>query len=422
MGSWHQASVLSACFADLGHEVTGVVDDEATAQALNDGVPPVYEPGLEMLVRQNLRAGRLRYSTSYEHALEATEFCFLSIDTPVGPGDESDLEPIFESANRIFRAARGSLILCVTAQVPVGTCHRLGETANAANPTRKIEITYVPEFLRLGSALDTFRQADRFVIGADDPTVAERVAKLYRPLNRPIVMTRLETAEMSKHASNAFLATSISFINEIADLCEVTGADVTTVAEVMKLDRRIGPHAFLAAGLGYAGGTLGREIRALHHVGERHQMATGLLDAVHEVNDRRIPRLLERIDQICGGLSRKRVAVLGLTYKSGTSTLRRSAALQLIDQLLAAGATASAYDPLARGAELVNPGFEFCTDLRAAISDSDLLVLVAPWPGMSATDIAGCGPTMRRAVILDSGNFISPSELPGFEYHGVGRR
>lgn len=423
VGGWHQATVVSACFADLGHDVTGIADDAGTVQGLNAGQPPVYEPGLTDLLRRNLGAGRLRYTTSYADGLRDAEFVFLSIDTPVEVGDESDLEPVLHAAERIFASASGPFTLCVTSQVPVGTCKSLSDATRTLTPGVEIAVTYVPEFLRLGTALDTFRNADRFVIGADDPAVADRVARLYQPLERPILLTDLHTAEMGKHASNAFLATSISFINEIADLCEVTGADATQVAEIMKLDRRIGPHAFLSAGLGYAGGTLGREVRALHHLGERHQVDTSLVDAAQQVNAQRVGRLFERIRQLLGPLAGQNIAILGLTYKSGTSTLRRSAALELIDSLLAEGADVRAFDPLASGRELDRPAFTVCSDLASAARGASLLVLIAPWPGMTATELAECRAIMKTPKIMDSGNFLSAESLAaaGFEYHGVGR-
>jgi UDPglucose 6-dehydrogenase len=238
-----------------------------------------------------------------------------------------------------------------------------------------------------------------------------------------MLRTGLNTAEMGKHASNAFLATSISFINEIANLCEVTGADAMQVAEIMRLDRRIGPHAFLSAGLGYAGGTLGREIRALHHLGERHQVDTSLVDAAQQVNAQRVGRLVERIRRLLGPPSGQTIAILGLTYKSGTSTLRRSAALDLIDRLLAERADVRAFDPLARGQELVKPAFTVCSDLASAARGASLLVLIAPWPGLTTTELAECRAIMKTPKIMDSGNFLPAQSLvaAGFEYAGVGR-
>lgn len=424
VGSWHQASVVSACFAELGNQVTGIGEDAREVKALNSGQAPVFEPGLDGMIRRNCEAGRLRYSTNYAEGLRHAEFVFLCIDTPVGPDDESNLTPIVKAAEQIARNASGSFVLCVSAQVPIGTCDRLATMVAQVQPQYRIPVVYVPEFLRLGTAIQLFMEADRFVIGADDPDVAARVASLYGPLARPVFLTDVRSAEMGKHASNAFLALSISFINQIADLCERTGADVTQVAQILKLDRRIGPHAFLNAGLGYAGGTLGREIKALHHIGEANGVDTTLLDAIDQVNARRVPALVERIKQFLPDVRGQHVGVLGLTYKPGTSTLRRSSALELIDLLQNEGATVAAFDPLARLEEMAEqPSFEICQDPVAAAEGASALVLVSPWKGMGEFDFSACARVMQRALLFDTGNYLSPSEVhaSGMAYVGVGR-
>jgi UDPglucose 6-dehydrogenase len=424
VGGWHQASVLSACFAELGHTVTGIADDALAVDRLNQGCAPVHEPGLDRLLRRNIEAGRLSYTTSYTDALKAVDFVFLSIDTPVGKDDDSDLASIFGAAEQIAKHAAAGFTLCVTAQVPVGTCDMLGEIMSLHRGGPVVSTVYVPEFLRLGDALRTFREPDRTVIGADDAAAADRVASLYAPLRRPIHRTTVRSAEMAKHASNAFLATSISFINEIADLCEVAGADLTEVAAIMKLDRRIGKDAFLSAGVGYAGGTLGRETRALRGLGNEHGTRTDLLDAVDLVNSRRVERVAKRVRSIHPQLKGLRVGVLGLTYKAGTSTLRRSAALELIRLLVEGGAAVAAFDPLARWDEQEGlPPFHSCNDPLAAAADASALVLVAPWPDMDQYDFRPCVRVMRSPVLVDTGNFLSPAAMAsaGFQYFGVGR-
>ena len=424
IGAWHQASVVSACFADMGHRVRGIGDDAAAVAGLGAGRAPVYEPGLDAMLERNLKAGRLRYTTSYAEGLKDADFAFVCIDTPVGPDDESDLTSIYRAVDSIAAYASNSFILCVSAQVPVGTCAQLVQTLAERQPDYSIPVVYVPEFLRLGSAIQTFREADRFVIGADDPEHAARVASLYEPLGRPIRITDVRSAEMAKHAANAFLAMSISFINQIADLCEHTGADVTEVAEILKLDRRIGPYAYLSAGMGYAGGTLGREIRALRQLGKQHTVDTGLLDAVEQINSRRVLTLLRRLKQVYPVLGGVRVGVLGLTYKPGTSTLRRSAALELIDLLLAEHATVAAFDPLARLSELPEPPpFQIYDDPMEVAQDASVLVLVAPWADIDQFDFSACAKAMKQPVLLDTGNFLSPANITGagFTYMGVGR-
>ena len=424
-GLWHQGSVLSGCLADVGHRVRGVGSDPRVVAALQAGEPPVHEPKLPGVLRRNLRAGRLKYTTDYVEALAGAEFAYLAIDTPVDANDRSDLSSIFEAARAVGRAMSGNLVLCVTAQVPVGTCERLAEVVQEQRPRGVCEVVYVPEFLRLGTAVDAFRLADRFVIGAENRLVAERVAALYAPLARPTLFTTVRSAEMAKHACNTFLAASISFINEIADLCDAVGADALEVVGAMKLDRRIGRRAFLSPGLGFAGGTLGREVRALQQVGQEHNRATALMDATMSVNITRARLVGQRLRTVYASLAGLRVSVWGLTYKPGTSTLRRSVALEMIDDLLAQGATVRAFDPLANLGELPEaPRFTVCGDAYLAAEGSDALVLVTEWAGLRDLDLDRVRSSMRRPVFVDTGNVFDPIEMgcSGFVYFGVGRR
>jgi len=424
VGLWHQASVVSACLADLGHAVRGVGPEADVVANLNQGHAPLYEPGLDDLIQRNLDAGRLRYTTDYADALRGADVAYLAIDTPVGPDDESDLASIEEAARSIGRAMSGPLTLIVSAQVPVGTSGRLAELIRAEQPDAHLDVVYVPEFLRLGTAIETFRQADRFVVGADDPAVAERVADLYRPLGRPILVTGLRSAEMGKHASNTFLATSISFINEIADLCDEAGADATQVAQILKLDRRIGPYAFLSPGLGFAGGTLGREIRALQKLGQRTGRQTLMMDAVMAVNQSRARFVGQRLGKIYDSLDGLVVGILGLTYKSGTSTMRRAISLEIIQDLVGQGVAVRAYDPLANLDEVSDrPPFERSPDPYTAAQGADALVLVTEWDTIGDLDFERLRAAMRRPVLIDTRNLFDPARMRtvGFVYASVGR-
>jgi UDPglucose 6-dehydrogenase len=424
VGDWHQASVVAACFAELGNEVVGITTSEEAAQRLGAAEAPVHEPGLDELLRSGLSLGRLRFSTDHRDGLAGADFALLAIDTPVGDRDESDLAPIFEQAGLVAEHASGPFVLCVTSQVPVGTCEDIAAVVQKRQPGHRISVAYVPEFLRLGAALHTFREADRWVVGCDDPAVAARVAELYEPLGRPIHRVGRRSAEMAKHACNAFLATSISFINQIADLCEATGADVGEVVQILRLDQRIGPRAYLSPGLGYTGGTLGREVRALQHLGAAHGVATDLFDSVDAVNARRVGGPVDRLRRLHGGLAGLRIAILGLTYKPGTSTLRRSPAIQLAALLQREGASVVAFDPLARldGDGLI-PGLELAADPVAAATGADSLVLVSPWQGIEEVDMRSWVRVMKRPVLVDTGNFIpaAHAEGAGLRYVGVGR-
>lgn len=416
IGSWHQSSVLCGSFAEMGHQVVGIADEPALSGLLA-GHAPVHEPGLDVLLDQMIKAGRLHFTKSYTEGLRGADFAFLSIDTPVGANDDSDLEPIWRAVDEIAAVALDGLTVIVTSQVPVGTSEQIAERLGS-----RMQVAYVPEFLRLSTALETFRRADRFVIGADDPEVAAQVAAIYEPLRRPIHVTDIRSAEMGKHASNAWLATSVSFINQIADLCEQVGADVTEVAAVMKLDRRVGPNAFLSAGVGYAGGTLGREIRALQKLGVSNGVSTDLFDAVDAVNQRRMSHIMNRVRAIQPVLNDVPIAVFGLTYKAGTSTLRRSASLTLINELTTAGARVSAYDPLAQLDEVGDlPQFTLHRDPEGAIREASALILMARWPQELTPRHAA--ELMARPAVVDTGNHLDPTVArdSGLEYSGIGR-
>jgi UDPglucose 6-dehydrogenase len=410
IGSWHQAIVYGATFAGLGHSVVGVCDSDDTARRLNAGEPVVFEPGLRMLLRRQIRARRLRYTTSIEQGLDRAAFAFISIDTPIGDDDAPNVRPVIEAARQIAAARRGDLTLCVTAQVPVGTSHRLFEIVTRGHSGRyRTALAYVPEFLRLGTAIASIRRADRIVVGSDDPQVARRVAALYAKLRRPVFITDVLTAEMSKHAANAFLATSISFINEVADLCERTGADAHGVAQIMKADRRIGPHAFLSPGLGFAGGTLGRDLRALQATGRELRVATRLPDAALEINAARARHVIERLTRELDTFSGRQIAFLGLAYKPGTSTLRRAIALDIAQRIRAAGARVVAFDPLAEG---VNPALlERAASPYDAAHGADALMLLTEWTGLARLDWRRIARAMRGRLVVDTRGLLDAAAL-----------
>jgi UDPglucose 6-dehydrogenase len=422
-GIWHQGTVVSACLADLGNKVRGVCD-EKTAAWLNTGKPPVYEPELPGIIQRNLAAGRLRYTTDFAEGLQGAEFVYICTDTPVDANDDSDLSPIFAIAESIGRNLKSDIALCVTAQVPIGTSEDLAAVIRKLAPTCECKVAYVPEFLRLGIAVETFRQADRFVIGCNDPVVAERIAVLYQPLERPIVFTDLRSAEMAKHASNAYLSTSISFINEIANLCEVLDVDATEVARILKLDKRIGKYAFLSPGLGFAGGTLGREIRALQKLGAAYKMPTPMMDAVWQINAQRAQLVGRRLSSALGGLDGHHIGILGLTYKTGTSTMRRAISLDIIRDLIRQGATVKAYDPLANLSEVNDlPPMQMCADPYQTAQGSSALVLVTEWSGINDVDFKSLRAQMCGDVFLDTRNLLDPTRIAeaGFRYLGIGR-
>lgn len=401
--------VLCACFADAGHQVIGLAGADAS-ERLNRGEPLVHEPGLEELLRRNLESGRLSFTSDAAEALAGAELAFLSTDTPVDDRDVPQLDALEELAASIGEHAADEAVLVVTAQVPIGTTERL-----AALAVRRA--AYAPEFLQLGTALHSFLEADRFVIGADDPDVAQRVASLYEPFGRPIVRTSIRTAEMAKHAANAFLATSISLINEIGDLADATGADVWAVAEILRLDHRIGPHAYLGPGLGFAGATLGRDLRALQALASERGIGTRVVDAVLAVNEDRAGQLVGYLARSLDGFQGKIVALLGLTYKPGTSTLRRSIGLEIAGKLTQAGADVRGFDPLADLGS-VDAGLELAGDPLEAASEADAAVHLTGWDGLDQLDLAALRQNMRGNLFIDTRADFDPErmEAAGFRY------
>jgi len=430
-GIWHQGVVVSACLADLGNNVHGICD-EKTAMLLNAGQPPVHEPALPEMLLRNVEAKRLWFSTDYSEALAEAGFAFICTDTPVDTNDDSDLSSIYAIAENIGKNIRNDIILCVTAQVPIGTTEDLAKVVRSLAPAHVCSVAYVPEFLRLGIAVETFRQADRFVIGCNEPDVARRVAALYEPLGRPIVYTDIQSAEMAKHASNVFLSTSISFINEIANLCEVLGANALEVARILKMDKRIGENAFLSPGLGFAGGTLGREIRALQKLAITRQISTPLLDAVWEINAERPQLVSHRLRAALGTLEGHQIGILGLTYKAGTSTLRRAISLEIIRDLIEQGASIKAFDPLANLSEVNDtstvlstglPPMEICSDPYHVGEGSSAIVLITEWTNIESLDFKRLRGLMCGDVFLDTRNLFDPNRMAqaGFRYFGIGR-
>lgn len=424
VGSWHQASVSSACLADIGHKVWGVHGDKESIRGLSAGKAPIHEPKLNGIIKKNLKAGRLRYSTSYSEVLPQTDFVNIALDTTVREDDSPDLGTFWNAIEEVARASSKPFTLVINSQVPVGTCEDVISFFERKRPRVRVDVAYNPEFLRLGSAVDLYRKPDRIVVGALDPAVVRRVSKLFQKLNRPIVATDLRTAEMIKHASNSFLATSISFINEIAGICDALGADIRVVAEAMRLDQRIGSRAYLNPGLGFGGGTLGRDLRALQGLGEASGRATALVNAVLDVNERQQSWAFEQLKALLGGLKGRKIGVLGLTYKAGTDTLRRSLALEIIAKLKAAGAVVTAFDKLVQPQELAQySDIRFSNDAFEAVEGCDALVLLSGGAEVKSWNLDRLGSLVSQKIILDCNHAIDPDSilLHGFVYAAPGQ-
>ena len=416
-----------AVFADLGNQVVGVEIDAGRVAQLRAGDCPIFEPGLEELLARNLKAGRLTFTTDYAAAIPAADFVFICVNTPAGPHGGADMGYVRAAARSVGRhlAAGRRTIVVNKSTMPIGSGDLvgalLGEQSGAG---ARFAVVSNPEFLREGSAVQDMLHPDRVVLGSADRAAAAAVAELYTAFDAPILITDLRTAEMIKYASNAFLATKISFINEVAQICEALGADVRQVAAGMGYDRRIGPR-FLNAGIGFGGSCFPKDVKALEFMAEEANCHPQLLRAVLEINGDARRGFVRKIDRLVGGLQDATVAVWGLAFKENTDDLRESPALDIIDDLLVRGARVRVYDPAAlerARAVLTSPRVAFCADAYEAAAGADVVALVTPWNEFKGLDLARVAGAMREPVLVDGRNLYDPRELAalGFTYRGVG--
>ncbi len=425
IGSGYVGLVTGTCFADLGNNVTLVDIDERKIELLLAGKMPIYEPGLAEVVQRNTEAGRMHFSTSYAEGLQGAEFVFICVGTPSGVDGEADLQYVRAAAQTIAETMDHPLIVINKSTVPVGTGDWTTEIIERKQP-QPIDFAVVscPEFLREGSAIADFMQPDRTVLGSSDLAAAEKVAELYAPLSAPVVITDIRTAEMIKYASNAFLATRISFINEISIICERLGADVTEVARGMGFDKRIGPH-FLQAGIGFGGSCFPKDVKALANMAQTHGMHPQLLNAVMEINAfQRRQITLKAREMLEGSLNGKTIAILGLAFKQNTDDTRESPSLTVARSLLNEGAVVKAYDPVAmQNASQELPGLLLCDNAYDAAEEADALLILTPWNEFKHLDMRRVHQSMKRPIMIDGRNMYNPDELRllGFEYRGVGR-
>jgi UDPglucose 6-dehydrogenase len=424
IGLWHQGIVGAACLAELGVSVVAADHDAGKVERLGGGKAPLYEPGLDALIAAGLGSGRLRFSADVAASVEGCPYVLIMFDTPVNDRDESDLSEVFATAAEIAPHLQEGVVLYVTAQVPVGSCDEIARIIREASPSLKFGIAYTPENLRLGQAIERFRRPALPVIGADDPATLDRLEPLLAPLGVKWERVDLRTAEMTKHALNAFLATSICFANELGNLCDEVGADGRRVAEVLRLEPRVGPKAMLFPGLGFAGGTLARDMQTLRSLGDRTGLETPLLDGAWESNGRQNQLVARKLRKAFGDLKGVRAAVLGLTYKPDTSTLRRSASLEIIADMAAAGMIVAAHDPKADRAEVAaRTDFRFAEDAYAAAEGADVLVLITPWPEYKSLDFERVRRAMSGPLVIDTAGLLDAEGLErlGFTYLDIGR-
>lgn len=425
IGTGYVGLVTGTCFADLGNKVVCLDLDHERISNLNQGILPIYEPGLEQLVTQNVRAGRLNFSTDYPEALNGADLAFIAVGTPSGVDGEADLQFVRSAAEAIADLVDDPLIIVNKSTVPVGTGDWVADIITKRRNGKPFEFSVVsnPEFLREGSAINDFMNPDRVVLGSLNKDAANQVAQLYLSLRCPILVTDLRTAEMIKYASNAFLATRISFINEIANMCEELGADVREVAMGMGYDKRIG-HAFLDAGLGWGGSCFPKDVKALAHMAVLHGTQPQLLQAVMEINRNQRRRAVMRLRRALGGLNDRIIGVLGLSFKPNTDDIREAPSLEVIHLLENEGAHVRGYDPQAM--EVVSrlmPRLQLCEDPYRVAEGADALVLATEWNEFKQLDFERILALMRQPVIVDGRNLWDAQKMRGmgFKYFGVGQ-
>ncbi len=428
IGTGYVGLVSGTCFSEFGHDVTCVDQDKAKIKKLKAGDIPIFEPGLEELVANNVKAGRLTFTTDIKSAVKAADAVFIAVGTPGSEGNgNADLAHVHAAVKEIAAALTGYTVVVTKSTVPVGTGREIEKIIRDANREADFDVVSNPEFLREGSAIGDFMRPDRVVIGTSSERARDVMNHLYRPLyliETPILFTTRPTAEMIKYAANAFLATKISFINEIADLCEAVDADVQGVAKGIGLDGRIGSK-FLHAGPGYGGSCFPKDTVALARTAADVGHPLRIVEAVTAVNDARKERMVEKIVTACGGtLKNKTIAVLGLTFKPNTDDMREAPSLNIIAGLKKGGANVRVFDPEGmKEAEELLTGVEWCEDAYDAVAGADALTIVTEWNEFRALDLERIKSSMKAPVMVDLRNIYNPDEMAeaGFQYTCVGR-
>jgi UDPglucose 6-dehydrogenase len=428
IGTGYVGLVSGACFSDFGHDVICVDKDAAKIGALENGVMPIFEPGLDRLVARNVAGGRLAFTTKLAEGVKGAEAIFIAVGTPSRRGDgHADLSYVYGAAREIAELLDGPAVVVTKSTVPVGTGDEVERILKEVAPDANVSVVSNPEFLREGAAIEDFKHPDRIVIGAEDERAVEVMREIYRPLylnKAPLLFTSRRTAELTKYAANAFLATKITFINEMADLCEVVGGDVQDVARGIGLDGRIGSK-FLHAGPGYGGSCFPKDTLALLKTAEDAQSPLRIVEAVVKVNDARKRAMGRKVLKALGDEPRgKIVAMLGLAFKPNTDDMRDAPSLAIVQALEDAGVRVRGYDPESmEQARPLMPDVELCTGPYEAAEGADAVVLVTEWDALRALDLDRLAGLMQQKVLVDLRNIYPPEEVEeaGFVWHGVGR-
>lgn len=423
IGTGYVGLVTGVCFAELGHQVSCIDIDKEKVERLKKGISPIYEPGIENLLLKNIKKGRIKFFDNTKEGIADAEVIFIAVGTPSRDDGTVETKYIEKSAEDIARALRKYAVIVNKSTVPVGTGERVSEILSK-NTKVKFDVVSNPEFLREGQAISDFMKPDRVVIGADSKKAKKIMEDLYAKIKTKMLFTKIKTAEMIKYASNAYLATSISFINDLSELCEKVGANVDDVAEGMKLDKRIGERAFLSAGAGYGGSCFPKDVKGLISIANNHGTKLTLLEKVEEVNREQGKRVLLKVVKSLGNLQAKKLAIWGLAFKPETDDLRESPAVRLIEKLLEQGANISCFDPVAEeNGRKALPQVTFGRDPLSVLKDADCLVIMTEWKQFKDISLSKIKKNIGKANIVDARNIYKKidAEKLGFKYEGIGQ-
>lgn len=425
IGLWHCGEIYSSCLAELGHEVVGISEERSVVDNFLKNIPPLPEPGLEDLLAKHVGTGHLSYTVDFS-AVKNCNVAWFTFDTPVDDNDVADTDPIDAALAKAMPYFQNDILIVMTSQVPVGTAVRINALIKEQRPDLRFDYVYTPENLRLGDAIRCFMEPGRIICGVSAEKALKKINDVFAPLRTTLIPMSWASAEMAKHALNAFLATSLGFINDIADLCEKVGADILDVAKALRSDPRIGPGAYFDAGIGFSGGTLGRDLKALQSVSRAVGVPVPVIDGVFFENNARKNIVVQHLEASLGDLKNKKIAVFGLVYKPGTKTLRRSRSLEIARDLSAKGATLGLYDPAVDEKELpVIKNAAFTGDPYDAAASAQAIVFMTPWPAFKNLDFKKLSERAPGAVLLDTANLVYDKEEIikgyGFNYRGIGR-
>ncbi|MDP3791646.1 MAG: UDP-glucose/GDP-mannose dehydrogenase family protein [Candidatus Omnitrophota bacterium] len=425
VGSGYVGLVTGACFADLGNDVICVDNNESKISKLKKGIMPIYEPGLEELVKRNVKEGRITFTSRLKDGVKKSEVIFVCVPTPPKDNGDADMTYVENVAREIALSMSSYKLIVDKSTVPVNTGEWVEHTINIFNKRKiKFDVVSNPEFLKEGTAIEDFMNPDRVVVGVKSKKAADILTELYKPLKAPIVVTNIKSAELIKHASNSFLATKISFINSVANICDKVGADIVDVARGMGLDKRISKD-FLNAGIGFGGSCFPKDLDAFVHIAGKIGYDFGILKEVQNVNREQKRLAIKKIEALLWNLPKKTVGVLGLSFKPGTDDLREAPAMEIIEALLKEGVRVKVYDPvaMAKAKERLKASVEFCKDAYQAAKDSDCIIVATEWNEFKELDFKKIKKIMRQPVIVDGRNIYNPAQMKklGFRYEGIGR-